>query len=317
MFKVLLALLLVLTFALSGCGEGGIAGWLKSGKPKAEVKSEVEEVEGTVLASVNGTIITLEDFNARIDAVNKEIRASEDIPDSVKSNYLITSAEDKKKILESMVERKLLVAEAIDRGLDQDEDFKQAMKALREELLFAKIIESEKAKASITTKEVENFYNINKQAFAIPEERKVSMMVMPSEDKAKEVLIVLLQGGDFGALARVNSKDKSATSGGDIGFIVKKLPFPQPDKKTMFEKFEQVAFSLELNKPSTIFKGPDGFYIIKVAEIKESRQMLLSEVFKDIEQGLLLRKQDDTLKNLIEGLRRAGNIIIHDELLKE
>ena len=31
----------------------------------------------------------------------------------------------------------------------------------------------------------------------------------------------------------------------------------------MFAKFEEVAFDLELNKPSTIFKGPDGFYIIK------------------------------------------------------
>ncbi len=318
--KLIIWVLLVLSLTmLCGCGEGQGPGWFKSGKPQPEPeeKPEAAQVTGTVLASVSGRIITLEDFNARIEAYNNEIEASQDIPDSVKSDYLIKTTEDKKRLLEGLVERELLIAEAIDRGLDRDPELLEAIKALKEQLLFAKLIEIEKAKASVTTKEVENYYNLYKDAFKIPEERKVSMIVVPSEAKAKELLIALLQGADFAALARVNSTDESATRGGDIGFIVRKLPFPQPDKKTMFKAFEEAAFALELNKPSTVFQGPGGFYIIKVMEIKEPHQRLLSEVYKDIEQGLLLRKQDELLQTLVGNLRKSKstNIIVHDELL--
>lgn len=320
MNRVLISLLLVLGLTmLCGCGEGRAPNWFKFGQPKPRVEKEPtpEEIEGTVLASANGRIITLESFNARIQAYNDEIQASRDIPDSVKPDYLIKTVEDKKRLLDGMVERELLVAEAIARGLDKDKELLEAVKALKEQLLFARLIELEKTKAELDTGEVEDYYNLYKDAFAIPEERKVSIIVVPGEARAKEILISLLQGSDFAALARANSTDESAPGGGDIGFIVRKLPFPQPEKKMMFQKFEEVAFSLELNKPSTIFKGPQGFYIIKVTEIKEARQMPLPEVYEDIQQGLLLKEQDDALKTLIGNLRKSANIIVHDNLLEE
>ena len=316
--KFAMYVLSILAFTvLSGCGEGRVPSWFKFGKPKAEKESRPEEVEGTLLASIGARIVTLEDFNNRIQAYNAEIQASRDIPDSVKPNYLIKTAEDKKRLLEGMTERELLIGEAIERRLDKDKDLLKAVKALEEQLLFAKIIETEKAKVNVTAKEIENYYNMYKDAFTIPEERKVAMIVLPTEPKAKEILISLLQGGDFAALARTNSTDKSASNGGDIGFIVQKSPFPQPDKKTMFEKFEEVAFALELNEPSTIFKGPGGFYLIKVTGIKQAHQRLLSEVYSDIEQGLMLKKQEDALRTLVGNLRKTTNIIVHDELLRD
>jgi len=318
MGKLLISLVLVLSVTqLCGCGEGRAPSWFKFGRPSVEKRPELEEVEGTVLASINGRIITLEDFNGRIQAYNDEIQASADIPDSVKSNYLIKTVEDKKRLLEGMVERELIVAEAIERRLDEDKELRRTIKALKEQLLFARMVELEKARVGVSVREVENYYELYKDVFTVSEERRVSMIVVPAEEKAKEILIALLRGGDFAALARLNSTDKSAAQGGDIGFIVQKLPFPQPDKKTMFKKFEEVAFTLELNKPGTIFKGPDGFYIIKVVEIKEARQRPLSEVRSDIEQGLLFKKQDEVLKTLLGNLRKTANVIVHEELLRD
>ncbi|MFC1632399.1 peptidylprolyl isomerase, partial [Candidatus Omnitrophota bacterium] len=174
------------------------------------------------------------------------------------------------------------------------------------------------AETLVSAKEVENYYSVYKDVFKIAEERKISMMVLSSEQKAKEIMIQLLQGADFAALTRTDSIDrKSAAAGGDIGFIVQKSPLTSPESKTMFEKFEQVAFALELNQASNIFKGPDGYYIIKVTEIKAARQKALSEVKSDIEKGLLLRKQEEALETLIGNLRKNSNVIIYDRLLKE
>lgn len=313
------ALLLAVSLVLfSGCGEGKGPAWLKFGRRAEEKKTPVmQQVEGTVLASIEGRIITMEDFNSRIEAFNKEIQASTQIPEAVKDTYLIKKIEDKQNLLQRMIERELLIAEAMDRGLEKDKEVQQAIKALEEQLLFAKLVDSERLKVNVTAEEVENYYNLYKDAFTVPEERRISMILVPGEDKAKEILIQLLQGGDFGTLSRDNSTDNSASSGGDIGFIVRTSPFPQQDKKTMFKQFEEMAFSLELNKPSAIFQGPEGFYIIKATEIKEARERQLSEVFKDIEQGLLLKKQEDTLNALIGNLRKSGNIIVHEELLRK
>ncbi|MFH1246050.1 MAG: peptidyl-prolyl cis-trans isomerase [Candidatus Omnitrophota bacterium] len=312
---LLLAVSLVLC---SGCGDKKGADLFKFGRRAEEKKvPQAQQVEGTVLASVEGRVITMEDFNSRIEAFNKEVQASTQIPEAVKDTYLIKKIEDKQNLLQRMIERELLISEAMDRGLDKDKEVQQAIKALEEQLLFAKLVDSERAKVNVTTEEVQNYYNLYKDAFAVPEERRVSMIVVSGEDKAKEILIQLLQGADFGTLARDNSTDNSASSGGDIGSIVQTLPFPQQDKKTMFKQFEEMAFSLELNKPSAIFQGTEGFYLIKVTEIKEARERQLSEVYKDIEQGLLLKKQEDTLNALIGNLRKSGNIIVHEELLRK
>ena len=315
-FWISLMIVLGLSMCL-GCGEGKGPAWFKPGEPKVEKQQQLEEIEGTVLVAIDGRVITLEDFNARIEAFNAEIQGSEDIPDSAKVDYLIQTQEDKKRLLDGMIERELLITEAIAVGLDKDKELRQAIKALKEQLLFAKMIEVENEKVKVASQEIEDYYNLYKDAFTIPEERRVSMIVVSTESKAKELLIQLLQGMDFGTLARENSTDASVSSGGDIGYIVQQSPLLQPDKKTMFKKFEEVAFSLELNKPSTIFQGPQGYYLIKVTEVREPRERLLSEVYNTIEQGLLLRKQDEALENLINTIRKKTKIVVHDELLRD
>jgi len=316
MVKIAISLLLVLALGLSGCDNINLPDWLQFGKGRRQATQATAPVVGTVLLSVNSRVVTLEDFNERVNNFNNEIQGSKDIPDSVKENYLIRSVEDKKKFLNEIAKTELLIDEAVERGLDKEKDVAQALKALKEQLLLAKIIEVERAKINVSAKEIENFYNVNQEAFIVPEERRVSMIAVPSEAKAKEILIQLLQGADFAGLAKVNSTDQSAASGGDIGFVVKKSPLPQPNKKTMFEKFEQLTFTLELNKPSAIFEGPNGFYITKVTEIKQARQLLLSEVYSDIEQGLMLKRQDDAINTLIGNVRKVSDIIIHESLLK-
>ena len=323
MKKYLLSLISILTIcALGGCSSDKLPNWLKFGRRTAQTQtaqrpSGIEKVEGTLLASVNGRVITLEDFNARISAYNSEIQASSEVSEEIKKNYLINSFEDKKRMLEGMIERELVISEASERGMKADPEVRKAIKALTDQLLFAKLIEAEKAKISVSGKEIEEFYNQYKQAFVIPEERRVSMIVLSSETKAKEIMIALLQGSDFSSLARTHSIDPgSASGGGDIGFIVRKGMLPQQDKKTMFEKFEEAAFALELNKPSNIFKGPAGYYLIKVTEIKPARQRLLSEVYSDIKEGLSLKKQEEGLESLVGNLRKSAAIVIKDELLR-
>ncbi len=315
MKRYLIVMLLVAgAITMYGCDK--LPEWLQFVKPKEPQPVQEQQVEGTVLASANGRIITLEEFTEYINAYNQEIQASADIPDDMKETYTLNTFEQKKQILEGMVERELIIAEAIDRAYDKDKELLVALEALEEQLLYAKVIGEAQRGVSISAQEVETYYTSYADLFKVPEERRASMIVVTSEDKANEILIQLLQGANFAVLARQNSTDQSASKGGDIGFIVRQTPISQEDKKTMFQAFEEMAFSLEKNRTSTVFKGPGGYYIVKVTEIKEARQMPLADVYSNIEQWLLQQKQATALQSLVGNLRKAGNIIVYDELLR-
>jgi len=109
------------------------------------------------------------------------------------------------------------------------------------------------------------------------------------------VMIQLLQGADFATLAKEKSKSMSAKNGGDLGMLAK-------GKKSA--AFDAVAFSdsLEVGKVSSIFRGPDGYYILKLEARKGGKVKTLSEMWDDIKRGLTFLKQQKKIEDLISKL---------------
>jgi len=72
-----------------------------------------------------------------------------------------------------------------------------------------------------------------------------------------------------------------------------------------------VAFSdsLEVGKISSIFKGPDGYYILKLEEKKGGKQKTLSEVYADLNETLLFLKKQKKIEGLISQLSNANKAI--------
>ncbi|NUQ80014.1 MAG: peptidylprolyl isomerase [Bacteroidetes bacterium] len=66
----------------------------------------------------------------------------------------------------------------------------------------------------------------------------------------------------FSKLARLYSEDGSARFGGDLGYI---------RRGTLISHIEEVAFSMEKNKVSDIFRSPGGFHILMVTDKREVR----------------------------------------------
>ncbi len=88
-------------------------------------------------------------------------------------------------------------------------------------------------------------------------------VVTKTEKKAREVLGRARKGEDFGALARKNSEDSTASSGGDLGC------FPRGQ---MVKEFEDAAFSLPVGGVSDLVRSPFGFHIIKVRSRRRWRR---------------------------------------------
>ncbi len=286
--------------ALAGCDKLNFA-TPKKEEPKKE--APVITVKGTIIAKVNNTPITLEGLNEEIDAYNNMVPAE-------KPELKITTHEQKVNYLKNdLVRRMLLYQEALDRGLDRTEDVQKAMDKIKQNLLVSQLVRQEADKVDVTSKEVEDYYNTYKEQLKSPEERNVREIVVATEPEAKDIMIQLLQGADFATLAKERSKSASAKDGGDLGFI-------QKGKK--FSQFDSIAFSdsLEAGKISNIFKGPDGYYILRLEAKKGGQQKPLADMWDDIKRGLVFLKQQQKIEDLVGKLSSSAKIEVYEGEIK-
>jgi peptidyl-prolyl cis-trans isomerase C len=220
-----------------------------------------------------------------------------------------------KKVLflrNSLVRKYMLYQEALDRGTDKKDDIAAELEAAKVDILSQAMVNEELSRIAVNDAEAQEFYNKNKEMMRDPERRGVLEIMTPSEDEAKQVNIQLLQNADFAALARQFSKAPSAASGGDLGLIA--LEF-DPKKRVRFDKFYEVAFSpsLDAGGISSIFKGPDGYYIVKVEKIEKSEVKPFAEVKADIKEALLYDKRQEAITALADKLTGQIKVEVREE----
>ncbi len=309
--KWIMLIMLPALFLLVGCEK--LPDFLRFDRyfgPQKKIEKPVGEKTlpvptGTILARVNDRIITLDDFNETFGT----------LPEELKTAYL-ESPQGKIGFLYELVDRELLIEEALARKIDKDEKLLKLVEDFRDQVLYNEVLTLEVEKIKVMPNEVKDYYNSFKTEFVQPEEREVSVILLPTEPEARTVLIQLLEGGNFAALAKEKSTGPNKNNGGKMGFIVKKTPLTPADKKTVFPKLEEVAFSLDTGGTSNIFKGPQGYYIIRLDKIKPPVQQALSERWDDIEKALQLTKQRQVLINLLNKLRsEAKPYEVHEQLL--
>lgn len=274
-------------------------------KPVSRVNSaSVFPVRGTLVAKVNNIPITLDDLNDDIDAFNKAMDERDN------KEVKITTREDKIKYLkDELVRQALLYQEALDKGLDTREEVVKALEKTKMNLLVVELLKEETEKIDVSSKEVEDYYNTYKDQLKEPEQRRVSEIVVASEPEARDILIQLLQGSDFATLAKEKSKAADSKSGGDAGFI---------KKGTKFSQFDNAVFSdsLDVGKMSSIFKGPDGYYIIKLEAKKGGTVRSLSEMWDDIKRGLTYLKQQQKIDELVSKASKEAKIEVYEGEIK-
>lgn len=295
---ILYSVLCILFSVLVGCDN---LPFLSSKKPtpqKTESAAPVQ-IKGTLIAKINNMPFTLEDLNSEIEIYNSMVPSD-------KPELKITTREQKIDYLKNEVVRRILLyQEAVKRGLDRKEEIQKTLEKTKIDLLVVEFIREETAKVDISAKEIEDYYEAYKEELREPEERHVREIVVSTEREARDILIQLLQGGSFATLAKEYSRAPSAKDGGDLGFI------PQGKK---FSQFDTVAFSntLEVGSISNIFKGPEGYYILKLEAKRGGEQKSLSEMWDEIKRALTFLKQQQRVNELINRLSREAKLEIYE-----
>lgn len=132
-------------------------------------------------------------------------------------------------------------------------------------------------------------YDDRQSEFGIPEERRTRHILLEvagdaseeetaaAEQKARDLIAKLRDGGDFVAVAKESSDDfGSANSGGDLGYMA---------LDTMMDPvYGEAAFALDKGSISEPVKSAYGFHIIEVLDIKPGSIKTFEEVRDQLEQ---------------------------------
>lgn len=304
----ILGVIIAAAFLLTGCD--GINKLLNK-KQVSSKKREYFVPQGKIIAKVNDMAITLEELDNYVQNYNKQI-------DDLKQMYpeedigikKIETPEQKIELLKNdLVRQRLLYQEALDKGLDKKDDVNKAIAEFNMSLLVASLIKEEVDNIKVTSADIEAYYNNNKNLMREAEERRVRMIMAKSESQAKAALIEVLQGTDFAEAAKKYSVDKSASGGGDLGFIVPGTKFPQ---------FDIAIYSLDVGGVSQVLKDPEAndYYIVKVEEKKGGKERPLSELWDNIKAKLEQDKQKEAIDALVGKLMREAKIDIQTSEIK-
>jgi peptidyl-prolyl cis-trans isomerase C len=261
----------------------------------AEIPKTKETLPANVVASVGDWSITLDEFNDKLSKL-KDILPEFD-PADINS---------KKLILEELVRQELLVKDAEQSGVAQQKEIMDTVEDFRKTLLVQEVATKLTKDIKATEADAQVYYDKNKENFVVKSEWKVREIVLPSESEAKEILVQLLQGGDFVEIAKTKSKSVTANKGGDIGWVAK---FP-------FDQMRAAVIALETGKTSGVFKGPNGYYIVKLEDKRGGAPKPFLAIKADLTKKLSLKKQQEAVLEYLNTLAAKTKIQVNEELLK-
>lgn len=225
-----------------------------------------------VLAEVNGKKITGVDYNLFIDSLNPQLK------------QYFGGEELNKDVVNELVYQALLYEDAIEKGMDKEDEFIQVVEKTKESMLKTYALGKLLATAEVKDEDIKKFYEENKDAFKQAESADASHILVEEEDKAREIYEKIKNGGDFEELAKEYSTCPSKEKGGNLGTFT---------KGQMVKEFEDAVFENEVGTITEPVKTQFGYHIIKINQKNDARELSFDEVKDRIVEQVRRQKEQE------------------------
>lgn len=251
-------------------------------------------LNAAVLATVDGEKITTEELNLMLS------QAQMPPFDSLKP-------EDQKKLIDSMVERKLLAKHAQKQGVEKNPEYQKALNVLKENLAIDVWLDGYMKSQPVTEAEAKALYKENEARFKQPEQVRARHILVENEADAKAIIKDLMakKAGDreaaFEAVAQEKSMDPgSGAKGGDLGYFA---------KERMVKEFADAAFELKKGEMTKApVKSAFGYHIIYLVDRKAASVTPYESVAEQMKNGVKMKKFEAQVEKLSGELKQKAKI---------
>ena len=249
--------------------------------------------EEGVVALVNGRQITQTEFEARWG----------ELADATKARY--EKEGGKRRFLDELITRELLMQEARKLGLDQNDAIRDRAQRYKEQLILDELLKDRiKTKIELSNEELDAFYEQHAQELLTPLKVRVSQMLLPNISAAKDLEKQINQGGHFAQFAqRYSIDEKSKAKGGDLGPYRKDLVVPEVD---------EVIHTLKPGFVSAPIKTDAGYYLVMISSLDTEIIQADVAVRERLRQELLNEKRRKRFDGVIVDIRAKAVIRLAD-----
>jgi parvulin-like peptidyl-prolyl isomerase len=248
----------------------------------------------TVIATVNGKKITLEEFNQKFNQIKSQT----------------INPPTKNQFLEDLVRYEIGLQEALKKKLNQDPLVQDRMQQELYKSLLEKELADKVQKISITEKELQEYYKKN------PEIRSSHILIelkpgatpeqkAEARKRAEEILAeVKASKRSFEELVKLYSDDTlSKTYGGDIGFQT---------RLTLVPNYYDTLLNMKVGDIKGLIETLYGFHIVKVT----GRRNFENADRKQIRMALFNEKRKDVFNDYFDKLKKSYQIETNPKLLQ-
>lgn len=197
-------------------------------------------------------------------------------------------------LLSSLVDSKLVAADAKSRNLEEDAGYKEQLDLIALQVLERYAVR-QAIEAAVTDDKLRTEYQ-NRVSGGGEKEIEARHILVKTSDEAMTIIKELDGGADFAELAKAKSTGPSGVNGGSLGFFAKGQMVPE---------FEEAAFAME---KGAYTKEPVqtqfGFHIIKVEDERTKTPPTFEESVDEIRNEMA----QQAAAQYIENLRGAAEI---------
>ncbi|HET9960821.1 MAG TPA: peptidylprolyl isomerase [Nitrospiraceae bacterium] len=249
--------------------------------------------EEPVVAMINGRSITQSEFDVRWNELSQATRARYE------------KEGGKKRFLDELIMRELLMQEARKQGLDQSDEIREKTQRYREQLVLDELLKDRiKTKVEITKEELDAYLERHANQLLANPKVAVSVMLLPNIYAAKDLKRQVEAGGNFAKFAaRYSVDERSRAKGGDLG----------PYKKGLLEpELEALVPSLRPGVLSEPVKTEKGYYLMKLSPLEPEILQADQATRERLRQELLAEKRRKRLDDVFAELRTGATIRLAD-----
>ena len=206
-----------------------------------------------------------------------------------------TSSDQFRRILEEVIDQRLLAAEAVRRKIDKDAMAQRRLAAARDRLLGDILVESVVADA-VNEDNIKGLYDEQQKLSRRSEEIRARQIVMGTAAEIEALKKLIASGASFEALAMERSRDAATRfNGGDLGYFTTDV---------MPEAYDTALKDAKAGQLVGPFPVEGGFALVKVEDRRPETPMSLDTARPQIVRFLTY----DRIRDLLEKLRADAKV---------
>ena len=200
-----------------------------------------------------------------------------------------------RRMMDEVVDQKLLAAEARRRKLDEDPVARRRLLAAEDRVLGDMLVQATVADA-VTEDNIRRLYEEQEKLARRSEEIHARQIVLATAAEAEQVRKLIAAGASFEALAMERSRDAATRfNGGDLGYFTLDV-MPEP-----YEAVLKGAQKGQIVGPAPV---EGGFALIKVEDVRPEQPIALEAARPQIVRFLTY----DRIRDLLETLRSKAKV---------